>query len=230
MELKNFIEIEKKYHLLDEQIEGFCFWVYGRAEIQWYIRNKIYGYSDYHSWNPRFFEQFRLRIHMMANAIVRGNIKKKQYDVLVLNSARKIWNDNHYECICTESIIKEIKNTIVLEGLYEQKHFRPVETPNLVYLDRIEMQAQLSYYFAYFMRKKKYRAVYNQIYERLIQPIKELEQIYSIEIDIKTILNFIIPEFFKYKVKKKKFYKILKKTTPKLILEVASYDPNCMVE
>ena len=41
MDLEPFNEVEKKYDLLNINIDGYYFWIYARAEIAWHFEQKI---------------------------------------------------------------------------------------------------------------------------------------------------------------------------------------------
>lgn len=40
MDLEPFNEVEKKYDLLNINIDGYYFWIYARAEIAWHFEQK----------------------------------------------------------------------------------------------------------------------------------------------------------------------------------------------
>lgn len=230
MDLDKFLEIELKYNLLKENLNGFFFWIYARANIQWHIRDNIYSYTPYHpKVKQNFRTQMKLRFKMIVNALKHSHISQKKCDLLVVNSSRKVWVEDHYECIYTDALIEKFPDAIVLEEPYEQMHFTPSKTKNLVYLDMIEIKAQLYYYYNKYINKRILCICREVITRTLTQPLLELSEYYESRIDINAIVEMIIPEYFKYIVKKKYFESIVKRLKPAIILEVASYNPNCMV-
>lgn len=229
MDLEKFLAIEKQYGLPEENVDGFYFWVYSRIKIQWQIRDKVCGYSAaFPQGEKTFFDRLALRAGMIYNALFHGHVSSGPYDVLVVNSPRRVWVDDHYECVYTDDIVKEMKSVAVLEGLFEQRHFKPVTTPNLFYLDGIEMRAQLNYYYHKYCKTKEFAHTRNLIYNKIEKPLRELAKAHDTDIDCGRIVDSIMPELYKYRSKKKSFDRIVKKTAPKVILEVNSEAPDCM--
>lgn len=230
MDLEKFFAIEKKYHLLEENIDGFSFWTYVRAEIYWYIRDRIYRYdAAFPQQRKTFIQKSALRAEMIYNAILRGCKNPGPHDVIVLNSPRKVWADDHYECVYTDVIVKELDSAVVLEGLADQKHYKPVNTPNLFYLDDVEVQAQLRFYFYKYLKKKEFASKENYITSKISKPLQQLALAYSVDINCAEITGMIMPLYYKYQVMKKCYMRMLKRIMPKVVLEVNSDAMHCMV-
>lgn len=230
MDLERFLAIEKQYALPEKNIDGFFFWTYARAEIAWYIRDRIYKYdAAFPQEKKTFIQKSALRAKMICNALLRGCYSPGQHDVVVLNSARRVWMDDHYECVYSDDIVKELKSTVVLEGLVDQKHYQPVNTPNLYYLDGMEVRAQLCFYFHQYFRKKEFVSAKNRITDIIEEPLNQLALAYCVDINCADIVNMIIPQLFKYQSMKNSCSRMLKKIMPKVVLEVNADAMHCMV-
>lgn len=230
MDLEKFFAIEKQYGLLEENVDGFFFWIYARADIFYNIRDRIYNHDPaFPQRKKSVFEKLELRAKMFYHALFHGFVNIGPYDVIVLNSPRRVWENDHYECIYTDDIVKELKSAAVLEGLFEQKHFRPVRTPNLFYLDGVEMRAQMHYYLYKYLKKKEFENKKNQIYSKISEPLRQLALAYEVEINCAEIVDLIMPMLYKYHSKKKSYNRIVKKVMPKIVLEVNSEAMDCMV-
>ena len=230
MDLEPFFAIEKKYGLLEENIDGFFFWIYARAEVCWYIRDRIYKHdAAFPQEKKTFIQKSVLRAKMIYNAMFHGYKKRGKYDVIVLNSPRKVWAGNYFECIYTDDIVKELKSAVVLEQLVDQKHYKPVNTPNLFYLDNLEALSQLRYYFYKFFKKKQFAAIENQIYGKMNEPLQQFALAYGVEINCNDIINIMMPKLYKYQSMKNIYNRMIRRIMPKVILEVNSDAMHCMV-
>ena len=49
MNLEHFLEIEKKYNLLDAKIEDYDVWVYARFRIGWMFAKNLKQFGEGHS-------------------------------------------------------------------------------------------------------------------------------------------------------------------------------------
>lgn len=230
MDLEKFFAIETQYGLLEESVDGFFFWIYARADIFFYIRDKIHNYDPaFPQRKKSVVEKCKLRAKMLYHALLHGLVNIGRYDVVVLNSPRRVWEGDHYECIYTDDIVRGLKSAAVLEGLFEQKHFRPVKTPDLFYLDGIEMRAQMYYYLYKYLKKREFENKKNQVYSKISEPLRQLAMAYEVEINCAEIVDLIMPMLYKHQSKKKSYDRIINKVMPKSIVEVNSEAMDCMV-
>ena len=117
--LDNFLDIEKKYNLLNKKIDTFDFWVYLRAEIWWYIQEEFYGWEAI---NPRkennvFLDRIGKRIMMIYNVLAYSPVHRDHHDVLIITDGRRVWEKDHYECIYSDELATNMKNSITLEDM-----------------------------------------------------------------------------------------------------------------
>jgi hypothetical protein len=66
---------------------------------------------------------------------------EKNVDVCFVNHPRRVKQGDVYECIYTERFTKDFPSNVVLEKPYLDGHLRPVKTKNLVYTDKVSLQA-----------------------------------------------------------------------------------------
>lgn len=230
MNLDSFLEIEHKYGLVQDQIDGFAYWTYYRTELEEAIMKiadsggELYVYPKRSKW-----QQAKARFGTLAYAALFGRIPKGRHTVLILNAERRAWAGDCYECIYTDRIASEYPDSVVLERPYFQKHFRPVKTRNLVYTDLIEIKAMVCWYSQGVFHKTCLGEIRKRLYERIREPIEEICSVYHVEYNINHILDKMLCGYYLYKIKKKEFGKIIDKVAPKIILEVTGYNLDCMV-
>ena len=144
MALREFIDTEKKYNLLNKDINGFHFWTYLRAELEGsYVLAAGNLHGNYGNQKKSIASRIKTRMKQVKNIVLKGWIPKGACDLLVLNHPRKVPVDGIYECIYTEDIVRNIKNTVVLEEPYGNSHFQPTATKRLMYTDIVDFYGLL---------------------------------------------------------------------------------------
>lgn len=222
MDMKLFNQIEAKYNLINAEVDGYCFWNYSRWRLAKSYEIKVAGgYAS--GANTKKTKTSVLTV------LKNIRIPAKKCDMLVINHPRRVMIDGIYECIYTDRIVEQIGNAVVLEEPYEGSHSRPVHTPNLFYTDILSLQCYLHCVLTQIFRPKEFERVKNEIADRLNAPIKELNQVYHTEVKPDRIVNEMMYGYFMYQ-KEYPFYKrVISRLRPKVILEVVSYNRECMV-
>lgn len=230
MNLDPFLEIENRYGLVKDQIDGFAYWTYFRSDLERDIMKKYDSSGELYVHPARSkWQQMKARIGTVKYAVLYGRVRKKNRDMLILNAERRVWNGDVYECIYTDQIAVEYPDSLVLERPYFQKHFRPVNTNNLVYTDGIEIKAMVHWYMRKAIHKKQVADLRERLCSKIRKPVEEICNAYQVEYDINNILDKMICGYFVYRTKKKEFAKILDRIKPKIILEVVGYNIDCLI-
>ncbi len=230
MDLAPFLEIEHKYGLIEDCIDGFAYWTYFRHDIAGEVMIKMDAGGEPYVYPKRSkWQQARARIGTIKYAVRFGKVSKESHDVLILNAERRVWSGDCYECIYTDNIASRYQDSLVLERPYFQKHFRPVKTKNLKYTDRVEIRTMMNWYFQQTVRRRQVERVRKLLYQKICKPVEEIGMIYQVECDLEQILDRILCGYYVYQVKKKEFGKILDRVNPKVILEVVGYNIDCMI-
>lgn len=224
-----FLEIEKKYDLYNEQIEGCNFWIYSRFAI-WenYIRGPKQGIEIINR-TPKIKNKLKTFFQLGKTYFFQGNIPTKKVDVCFLSHERRYFEDGIYKCMYTELLSDYFSNNIILEKPYLYNHFKPIACKNVIYTDRASINGELERLFNKNILKKRYKEILNKIYEKICDPICELSKAYNVTIDIDSVVTLIAKKIFSYKGKYNYFKSVLDKTQPKIIVEVVSYAMDCMM-
>lgn len=232
MNLDAFLEIENKYGLVQDKIDGFAYWTYFRSNLQreaLKIKGSGSGVKLDASPTRSKWKQTLARIGTIKYALLFSKIPKGKHDVLILNVERRVWTGSCYECIYTDRIAKAYPGSIVLERPYTQKHFRPVETKNLVYTDAVEIKTMAYWYFQNFTHKDRIANIRKILYNKIRKPVEDICNAYQAECNTDYILDKMVCGYFVYQIKKKEFGKILDKIQPEIILEMTGYSMDCMI-
>lgn len=231
LDLCAFNEIEKKYDLLNAEIEGYHFWVYLRAELAGsYVRRRNHLMAAPH--NPQkesISARIKVDLVKAKNILKRGKIPKVPCDILVLNHPRRVLVDGLYECIYTDSILEKIEKAVVLEEPYMNNHYMPAKTKNMIYTDIIELNSYLYCVVQNYLNAERYKRNKDVMIEAIRKPIEELNRICGVEISAEEFGDSLIYGLYMYKAERAYYKKVIFKLRPKVIMEVVSYNRKCMV-
>lgn len=230
MDLKAFLEIEHKYVLTEERLDGFAYWTFFRRVLAAELMKQTDNCEEVYVYPSRSkIQQTMARLGTIKYALLFGRVPKGKTDLLILNGERRKWSGSYYECLYTDKIALEYPGSVVLERPYFQGHFRPVETKRLVYTDPIEIKTMVYWYSRQLLHKKRVAEIRERIRRNIQKPLAEICNAYQIEYNIDQILDKMVCGYYVYKVKKKEFGKILDHIHPKVILEVVGYNMDCMI-
>lgn len=225
MDIIRFLEIEKKYNLLESEIDGVNLWEIARNNI-WHVNICAKSLDMGTAHRTHRFDSIK---HKSIYYFFHG-MKLPKTDnrpVLFINHPRRIKVGNFYDCIYTEDLSDRFES-VVMEGTGDGFHYVPVRTQNLVCYDSVLYFAQ-----RYLDRNKernsiKYRLTRRHIIEKLGKPLSEIMDAYSIEMNSDEVYDFLTQEYFKYKYIRRQVGIILDRIKPAFIVEVCYYCHFCM--
>lgn len=224
------LQVEEKYHLPEDNIDGFSYWIYHReAFMAKMLENKDHYGASYQVNRLPAGTRLKLRLGMIKNALFHKSVPLINADLMIFNHERRVRNGERYDCIYTDEIAKCFPNVVVFERPYKQQHLRPVNTDNLVYTDRIEVLATVSLLFHKIILKNGYEHVRQQVRKRIKPACDEIAQSMQVDYDIEEIVTMISDGYFLYQRKKELFDAEIRKYEPKAILEVVGDNADCMV-
>ncbi len=230
MKLDDFLAIEKKYGLIEDKLDGFAYWTFFRTDLEWELEVQKNSYGEAHV-QPMlsFGKQLQRLGKRFCYLLFFHRLPSISHDVMILNHERRVWIEDHYECIYTDKIAEAFPDAVVLERPYFQEHFRPVKTKNLVYTDWITLKASLFYLLNQKLHPGKYSQIQKELKKRIEKPVDEICRAYGIKYSLDSILEKMVCGYYVYHSKKKDFARVLKRVKPKIILEVVGYNIDCMI-
>lgn len=226
-----FLRIEEKYHLYDDEIFGVNYWVYTRFWI-WenFVRAQKMGIHITEKKPPiKKGEWGAVGPRLLKNYLFKGRVKHKRADVCFVAHERRNWQGKTYDCMYTEELSDIFTSNVILERPYLYDHFVPVKNKNLVYTDRASINGELAFLMTRKLKKGKYASLLETIADRVREPLCEIADAYEITIDISRIVAKIAEKILNYKGKYRYFKHVLEIVRPKLIIEVVNYAMDCMM-
>lgn len=218
--LDNFLQFEKKYNLFDVEIQSVPIWHLIRIHI----------YRNYYQKKPQnnlvnkpfkknkmnFFTVIKqLPYFMFKNPL----LSKKHKDILIFNHQRRVKNNGKYYCLYTDLLIPTLNHSnVILEKKYLNHHYKPIPNNNIFYLDYITFMTAIKWrILSLFSLNEKDMLVINKI--RYI-----INNEFNLNIKYKEFTKIVQKHLNAFKIDLKYYEKILKRTQPKLIIEVVHYE------
>lgn len=225
-EVQILLELETKYNMLNDCIDDFKYWNYARYEIMWDMVSRRNSYGEAHG-NGKI--PISRKFRMVINALRMKKCSVKNVDALILNHERRVFNGKQYECIYTDEIADKIGNALVIERPYRQSHFRPIPTNNIIYTDMVEIKASIALFLYKIFKHKKYGEIRKLIEQKISLVCSKMCDALEISNNLEKYVSLILSLYIIYKVKKPYYEKIVDQYSPKVIMEVVSYNFDCML-
>ena len=231
MEITAFLDIEKKYKLYEDTIEGIHYWNYSRFGIwhNYILKQNLELGTAQNQYQRSGIDKFKNYAELFWNSASLGFGKITQKDVCIINHPRKILIDGKYECVYTDKLAQKLSNCITLERPYQMQHLKPQLLENTQYLDILSVEKMVYYKWFTLACKNKYKSMLQVIERKIEVPLKEIQERYKIQLDIGYIVRYIAEQIVFYKASIKTVKKIVKNVKPKVLLEVVSYSLDCMM-
>ncbi len=223
MGIDDFLNIEAKYNILNQEFKGFYFWQYIRFKI---YSECVYGTSQIEQ-EKKKHNVFDIIKYILFKSLIT---KTKKKDVFIRASARQITDDEtHYGCLQTNELIKSFRRPYVLNVNYS------IKKNNLAHRDiafatytadlRIIIKFCRKLFFNRISQKNKI-VIKNKLNRELVQ---EINQTFNGCIDYEKLCDLVNSYYFDWHICKKYYKYVLKKIKPKLIIEVVGYNFENMV-
>lgn len=215
--VEELLGVEEKYHLCKKEIDGFQFWQYERYYIDNYLRldGNLPGQSKDSKWNL-------VKYYLTKSSRLK---KDKPVDICFISHPRRVLCDGQYECIYTDEVAKKFPGSVTFENFYEREHREPIMSQNVLYMDRPVIEAELYVLFWGLFAKKRKQKIADRIYGELKQPLQDL----MTAEEVRKLAWRSAGDFYRYRYLHKRFKRILNCMRPKLVVEVVSYGPKCMI-
>ena len=225
---EDFLFIENKYKLNSIKIDGFTPWVYMRFGLWDSVMNPLRKLEKTKLEKIRFSIKSAFSI-LRILLMVRKNRVPKRVDICFLSHPRRVLIDNTYECIYTDALAEEFPDSVTLERLYNNFYrLSPVKTQNTLYLDKIEIRGYIHGAIAKYFRSSRFNYIKKQMKTLFSDALTELSVRTGIEFNSDKFAAQASLKYCFYKAKYKKYEKLLRKISPRLIIETCYYSTNVM--
>lgn len=211
-------EIEDK--MFDREIFGINYWEYVRPVISCETNSIISGGSAMFAKNPFCFKKYFLNLKNIRKYF----LKKQKCDILIVSQPRRVLCNEKYKNNYIDYYIDYLKRDykiVTLEepswsslGVSNTAHDFPIYTNNIYLTDLHEL--------FFLIRKRLYKIINFKKYKNIIKEYNEVKQIlnswYIKKHDVVDFKTFFVDSIIRLEIDRKYIKKILKKTSPKLIM------------
>ncbi len=220
MDIKNYLDIEKKYDLYHANIHGVHYWMYSRYNI--WTDTICTATME----TAPIYKKNKLTLKGIVNIVqsfFQLTFRRKKSEICFIAHERRLKQDNFYKCIYTEKLSKLFPSAITLERPYENSHLTPVENHNLIYIDYLLFLSSIHYYWHYMWNTHQYRKTLEQVKRQMEAPMRELSETYGCSIDLNKLYKKLVRKYFICAEQEKQCEKLINALQPKVIIEVVSY-------
>lgn len=226
MDINKFLEIELKYDLNQKSVRGVNYWNYNRFKLWNYdICANEFGLNTHYLKNTKSVRKliYRLSYFFQKRKVPRN------VDVLILNHERRVKNGEFYDCAYTESINKIFNKCATIEEPFQNMHYTPVRTKNLIYVDHIIAASSLYWRYIELFHKSQFMKCAVEIKSQIYEAVLEINDSYNSDINIDSFVYKLTKTVFMNNYIKKRYSKIIAKMNPKVIVEVVYYGQSKMI-
>ncbi len=161
--MEEFFPWEEKYGLIGDTVEGFAYWNYMRRDLFKSFRDDMDGIVSPFFRNleesgqkKSFVKRLSLALRMLR---MPGRTGKKDIDVLFLCHPRRTEIDGKLFSIYTDPLTEVFPNSVSVERASPERAKGTPFSPNLIYLDRLELFSMLFQMGMARFRKKRNREI-----------------------------------------------------------------------
>lgn len=223
--IDQFLLMEKKEKLLDEELNGFFYWGYLRFNV--YMELEARANQQKNIVNNKLNEvTFSKLLTIVKNCTIENPLlKSNKKEMIFLSHPRRQLIEDNYSCIYTDDLFEKFqKNSNNSEVLYKFGHLKPTKN-DVFYLDYIDILPVLikPFYCIYQFRYIK------EIERIAIKIYTVLKKYFKVEIGYEWIKSLLKRKYIWYKLKKPLLTQYIKKISPKIIVEVVGYETIKMI-
>jgi len=228
VDVRNFLEIEKKYNLYDLKIQNTYIWYYLRNDIwQNYICKEKLNLENAHNGSIR--NNLMQYIKMIYNALFKGWCINRQADIVVFCSPQRTLEENEYRCRYTDSLIELLPKCIAFENPLWRTHKTPARTRKIIYTDYIFVLSKTGVILTKKILRQKYQMILNDCREKLCKPINEISNQYKVSLDINAFSIQAADLIVRNSMFSFYLNRLFKRCRAKVIIEICSYDNTNML-
>lgn len=211
-----FLDIEKELNLFDREFDGFHFWNYTRVYLYNTILKELNGRGEaFPRENIGFSRALSIARGCIFNSQYKFKYYKKKKDILIMGSPRKMLVEGKYKSIYSDFIADNYSSTLTVERPFNYMHFTPSYSQNNFYLDSMFVSREICVRVM-----QRFRPISVNISD-LIGRIKEE---LGADISEASFVKRISYLYYRYKITKKYFNKMLDAISPKIVILICYYN------
>ena len=224
---------EIKHDLLKKSIDGFQYWNYMRRDMTMSFRD------EYADTEPAFYQSMKEQASEgIFEKIKRGlqiltpdlNPAISKSDVVFLCHSRRQEIDGKMVSIYTDYVADHFPGAVTLQRSGLGKYGRDrIYTENLIFLDKLSIKGYIYRYLRKFFTPAYYKKVRETIKGEMAEPFRDLSENFDLHPDPDEFADRAAILYFIYKYKYPRYKRLLKKLSPKVIVEVVGLSTDAKI-
>lgn len=226
-----YLETEKKYGLYEKEIEGIHYWMFARFDLWNYNicaqkDNLVVGAP---ARRRSISEIAKEGLTILRNSVFKGYIPKRNYDILFFNHSRKVLKNDEYWCIYTDELSDTFESSFTVEEPYNRGHLKPSYNKKTTYTDYILTIGKMLGIAHGVIKTKRFRNICAEIKNDIYEPIQQICDYYKVSLDADKLSKLYAEYVISYAYEKKLYRRLIKRVSPKLVIEVVHYTPQSLL-
>lgn len=219
--LDKFLAFEAKHGLIDQEVDGFHFWVYARFNIQIKLSQMTSGNM------AGSIQEKKNILDILCNMTLRHPLlRAPRKEIAFFVHARRVFLDGKFECIYTDKVAEAFGDRAVqCEFLYRNMHLKPAYSKHLQPLDYVDIGAGLRCR----LNPAKYRKAEAQLREKVVQVRRLIQEEFGLDVGEAFLHTNLVRAYSRYKEKRQLLGRLLDRIQPKVLVEVVGYTFNNMI-
>lgn len=216
---EKLLEIEDKSGIFELEVNGIRLWQY----IRWFCLVEImYDVTGIVGRYERRQKSYEHDTKMgIKERIIRQQFLLRKKDLVVMNHPRRIKEGKYYRCFVTETLLENLDcSYYVFENAFCGRHFRPVSTKNLKYINT-DIIRKL------FVKKNENTNRQLRLFYNKVMKIFEVDNKINLSLKIKKeILNYVVAGYYEIQCRTVWAKIVFTLVRPKALIVTAPYSPD----
>ena len=224
MNIDRILDIENKYQLYTDEIEGAAYWMFLRFGIlQYQIIKDIVGNKTSIAGGGRKKSVISKAANRIYASLLNLKTRGAHSDIAFLPHSRRILTSGKFREIYTDGFAEEYKAVSIIDS-NDFEHI-PIASPCPVFYYDFPygMKNFIRKRLTYRTIRKKRQRIYNEAVQHLSQPLKDIADAYGITIDCESIYEQTAGFITYYQAEHEHCTELLRKINPKVLVIVVHY-------
>lgn len=228
--IEKLIQIEQKYNMYEKEVYGVKYWIFLRRWITVDLKSeKHHNTNTDIKGNISRTEKMKIGWKLICNSYFRRYSVPKDVKVMISSHPRRVLHEGMYECTYTSILAEALPDALLLERPNPYEHLDPIPEKNILYVDRSIIESNIFYKWIDIVCKKKKANLLKEIKQQIGPVLDEINRVYQVNFSIEHYTMAVYRHILLYRSKRKYYEKLIKKYKPKVIMEVVSYLPECLI-
>ena len=228
--IKQIIQIERKHEMHSKSVLEVNYWIFLRRWIIVDLKSEKHHQSNTDiKGKVSGAGKLKIGLELLRNSYFRHYKAPKETRAMIFSHPRRVFRDGVYECTYTSLLAEAFPGSLMLERPDPYQHLSPIPEKHIIYVDRSIVESNISYKWNTLFCKKKKRQAIAEILNQIGPVIEEINETFHVSLSKQHYADSVYRHVILYRSKRRYYEKLVRKYKPKVIMEVVSYLPECLI-